>query len=223
METPAPQRKSTSPRARANNRLSGTAGRSGAGAIVRPAISKRSGSLRSCISAAPYGGVRSVRQAGDQGDRPRGEKCQLCKQRSASQQDGLDAVFIGRALSQLLAPLKCHVGESLEFRDVSIHLAGFWKVWRKVRSLVVPGIVRARLWCMEPRWCDRPFPGWLADPDCVWFRRTDRAIECVDLHGDFGLLGLECASVELAAVEPLDASGLPPISGPALKLEFGAV
>ena len=62
------------------------------------------------------------------------------------------------------------------------------------------------LWCMEPRWCDRPFPGWLADPDCVWFRRTDRAIECVDLHGDFGLLGLECASVELAAVEPLDAS-----------------
>ena len=59
------------------------------------------------------------------------------------------------------------------------------------------------LWCMEPRWCDRPFPGWLADPDCVWFRRTDRAIECVDLHGDFGLLGLECASVELAAVEPL--------------------
>ena len=66
---------------------------------------------------------------------------------------------------------------------------------------------RARgLWCMEPRWCDRPFPGWLADPDCVWFRRTYRAIECVDLHGDFGLLGLECASVELAAVEPLDAS-----------------
>ena len=63
-----------------------------------------------------------------------------------------------------------------------------------------------RLWCMEPRWCDRPFPGWLADPDCVWFRRTDGAIECVDLHGDFGLLGLECASVELAAVEPLDAS-----------------
>ena len=63
-----------------------------------------------------------------------------------------------------------------------------------------------RLWCMEPRWCDRPFPGWLADPDCVWFRRTDRAIEYVDLHGDFGLLGLECASVELAAVEPLDAS-----------------
>ena len=62
------------------------------------------------------------------------------------------------------------------------------------------------LWCMEPQWCDRPFPGWLADPDCVWFRRTDRAIECVDLHGDFGLLGLECASVELAAVEPLDAS-----------------
>ena len=62
------------------------------------------------------------------------------------------------------------------------------------------------LWCMEPRWCDRPFPGWLADPDCVWFRRTDRAIECVDLHGDFGLLGLECASVERAAVEPLDAS-----------------
>ena len=54
---------------------------------------------------------------------------------------------------------------------------------------------------MEPRWCDRPFPGWLADPDCVWFCRTDRAIECVDLHGDFGLLGLECASVELAAVE----------------------
>ena len=63
-----------------------------------------------------------------------------------------------------------------------------------------------RLWCMEPRWCDRPFPGWLADPDCVWFRRTYRAIECVDLHGDFGLLGLECASGELAAVEPLDAS-----------------
>ena len=63
-----------------------------------------------------------------------------------------------------------------------------------------------RLWCMEPRWCDRPFPGWLADPDCVWFRRTDRAIECVDLHGDFGLLGLECASGEFAAVEPLDAS-----------------
>ena len=62
------------------------------------------------------------------------------------------------------------------------------------------------LWCMEPRWCDRPLPGWLADPDCVWFRRTYRAIECVDLHGDFGLLGLECASVELAAVEPLDAS-----------------
>ena len=60
-----------------------------------------------------------------------------------------------------------------------------------------------RLWCMEPRWYARPFPGWLADPDCVWFRRTDRAIECVDLHGDFGLLGLECASVELAAVEPL--------------------
>ena len=59
---------------------------------------------------------------------------------------------------------------------------------------------------MEPRWCDRPFPGWLADPDCVWFRRPDRAIECVDLHGDFGLLGLECASVELSAVEPLDAS-----------------
>ena len=26
---------------------------------------------------------------------------------------------------------------------------------------------------MEPRWYDRPFPGWLADPDCVWFRRTD--------------------------------------------------
>ena len=63
-----------------------------------------------------------------------------------------------------------------------------------------------RFWCMEPRWCDRPFPGWLADPDCVWFRRTDRAIECVDLHGDFGLLGLECASGELATVEPLDAS-----------------
>ena len=39
------------------------------------------------------------------------------------------------------------------------------------------------LWCMEPRWCDCPFPGWLADLDCVWFRRTDRAIECVDLHG----------------------------------------
>ena len=57
-----------------------------------------------------------------------------------------------------------------------------------------------RLWCMESRWCDRPFPGWLADPDCVWFRRTDRAIECVDLHGDVGLLGLECASGELAAV-----------------------
>ena len=67
-------------------------------------------------------------------------------------------------------------------------------------------LVVARLWCMEPRWCDRPFPGWLADPDCVWFRRTDRAVECVDLDGDFGLLGLECASVELAAVEPLDAS-----------------
>ena len=64
----------------------------------------------------------------------------------------------------------------------------------------------SQLWCMEPRWCDRPFPGWLAYPDCVWFRRTDRAIECVDLHGDFGLLGLECASGELAAVEPLDAS-----------------
>ena len=48
--------------------------------------------------------------------------------------------------------------------------------------------------------------GLLADPDCVWFRRTYRAIECVDLHGDFGLLGLECASGELAAVEPLDAS-----------------
>ena len=59
---------------------------------------------------------------------------------------------------------------------------------------------------MEPRWCDRAFPGWLADPDCVWFRRTDRAIDCVDLHGDFGLLGLECASGELAAVEPLDVS-----------------
>ena len=65
-----------------------------------------------------------------------------------------------------------------------------------------------RLWCMEPRWCDRPFPGWLADPDCVWFRRTDRAIVCVDLHGDFGLLGLECASGELAAVEPLGARDL---------------
>ena len=59
---------------------------------------------------------------------------------------------------------------------------------------------------MEPRWCDRPFPGWLADPDCVWFRRTNKAIECVDLSGDFVLLGLECASGELAAVEPLDAS-----------------
>lgn len=39
---------------------------------------------------------------------------------------------------------------------------------------------------MEPRWCDCPFPGWLADPDCVWFRRTDRAIDCVVLYGDFG-------------------------------------
>ena len=76
-----------------------------------------------------------------------------------------------------------------QFRLV-LHTAAYW----------------LRLWCMEPRWCDRPLPGWLADPDCVWFRRTDRAIECVDLHGDFGLLGLECASGEFAAVEPLDAS-----------------
>ena len=28
---------------------------------------------------------------------------------------------------------------------------------------------RPSLRCMEPRWCDRPFPGWLADPDCVCF------------------------------------------------------
>ena len=31
-------------------------------------------------------------------------------------------------------------------------------------------------------------------------------MECVDLNGDFVLLGLGCASGELAAVEPLDAS-----------------
>ena len=72
---------------------------------------------------------------------------------------------------------------------------------------------------MEPRWCDRPFPSWLADPDCIWFRRTDRAIECVDLHGDFGLLGLECASGELAAVEAVPSiySIVSPNDGLALR------
>ena len=92
---------------------------------------------------------------------------------------------------------------SLEGRSVAV--VGYGSIGRQVARRLKAFDMHG-LWCMEPRWCDRPFPGWLADPDCVWFRRTDRAIECVDLHGDFGLLGLECASGEFAAVEPLDAS-----------------
>ena len=106
-------------------------------------------------------------------------------------------------------PLLCASRGSFPFIEKVFADSGYAGEKVATATVIAVEIVRKspdRLWCMEPRWCDRPLPGWLADPDCVWFRRTDRAIECVDLHGDFGLLGLECASVELAAVEPLDAS-----------------
>ena len=52
LEIPAPQRKRTSPRACANNRRSGIAGKSGAREIVRPASPKGLESIRSCTGGS---------------------------------------------------------------------------------------------------------------------------------------------------------------------------
>ena len=50
---------------------------------------------------------------------------------------------------------------------------------------------------MEPGSCGCLCLGRLADPDCVLFRRTDRAIECIDLNGGLGLCDSKVRAVSL--------------------------